>query len=72
MKLVAELMPHPVTVGHAYLGMLSPLFLMNVTPGAQRAPPANTKCPLAQASEARYIVQARFACLRCAAGGKSL
>ena len=28
-----------------YLEMLSPLELINVTPSAHRAPPADTKCP---------------------------
>ena len=34
-----------ITVGQTYLEFLSPLKLINVTPGAQRATPVDTKCP---------------------------
>ena len=41
-----------------YLEMLSPLSLIIVTPGAQRAPPADIKCPPAAKRK-----QAKRACL---------
>ena len=34
-----------LTLKQMYLDMLSPLFITNVNPGPQRAPPADTKCP---------------------------
>ena len=48
-----------ITVGQTYFEMLFPISLINVTPGAQSATLANTKCPPAaqrkQAKRACYI-----------------
>ena len=44
-----------LTVRQTYLGMLPPLLLINVSPAAQRAPMADTKCPpAAQRKQAKY------------------
>ena len=46
------------SVGQKYLEMLSPLKLINVSPGAQRAPLADTKYPpAAQRKQAKRACQ---------------
>ena len=44
-----------IIVAQMYLEMLSPLLLINATPRARRAPPADTKCPPAASMQSTLV-----------------